>query len=71
MGSMDKQLDEAFEMMRSWGVKGVKIDFMDRNGCQDGQLLRTRGPARLKSVICSSTSHGSYPNEGMRAKYRC
>jgi hypothetical protein len=29
--NVDKQLDEAFDLMKSWGVQGVKIDFMDRN----------------------------------------
>jgi alpha-glucosidase len=27
----DRQMDEAFPLYRTWGISGVKVDFMDRN----------------------------------------
>ena len=66
--NVDRQLDEAFEMMRSWGVKGVKIDFMDRN---DAKMVNFYERVARKAEECRMLVdfHGSYPNEGMRAKY--
>ncbi|MDW7693075.1 glycoside hydrolase family 97 protein [Flammeovirgaceae bacterium SG7u.111] len=29
--TLDKQLDEAMEQFAEWGVKGIKVDFMDRD----------------------------------------
>lgn len=48
--NVDRQLDEAFDLMASWGVKGVKIDFMDRN---DAVMVNfyERVPRRLPNVI--------------------
>ena len=34
-------MDEAFAQFSKWGVKGVKIDFMDRNDAKMVKLLRT------------------------------
>lgn len=66
--NVDKQLDEAFEMMKSWEVKGVKIDFMDRN---DAKMVSFYERVARKAEECRLLVdfHGSYPNEGMRAKY--
>ncbi len=67
-GNVDRQLDEAFDLMASWGVKGVKIDFMDRN---DAKLVNFYERVAKKATECRFLIdfHGSYPNEGMRAKY--
>lgn len=66
--NVDRQLDEAFECMKSWGVKGVKIDFMDRN---DAKMVNFYERVARKARECRFLVdfHGSYPNEGMRAKY--
>ena len=66
--NVDRQLDEAFEMMASWGVRGVKIDFMDRN---DARMVDFYERVARKARECRLLIdfHGSYPNEGMRAKY--
>ena len=66
--NVDRQLDEAFERMASWGVRGVKIDFMDRN---DARMVDFYERVARKAEECRLLIdfHGSYPNEGMRAKY--
>ena len=66
--NVDKQLDEAFDLMKSWGVQGVKIDFMDRN---DAIMVNFFERVAKKATECKMLVdfHGSYPNEGMRAKY--
>lgn len=66
--NVDKQLEEAFDMMSSWGVKGVKIDFMDRN---DAKMLsfyeRVAKKATEKKLLVDL--HGSYPSDGLSAMY--
>lgn len=66
--NIDRQLDEAFELMKSWGVKGVKIDFMDRN---DAVMVNFYERVARKAAECRFLVdfHGSYPPDGMRAKY--
>ncbi len=66
--NVDRQLDEAFDQMKAWGVKGVKIDFMDRN---DAKMVSFYERVARKAAACHFLVdfHGSYPNEGMRAKY--
>lgn len=66
--NVDRQMDEAFALMSSWGVAGVKIDFMDRN---DAIMVNFYERVAKKAAECKMLVdfHGSYPNEGMRAKY--
>lgn len=66
--NLDRQMDEAFPLMASWGVKGVKIDFMDRN---DAEMVDFYERVAKKAVEYKMLVdfHGAYPNEGMRAKY--
>lgn len=66
--NVDRQMDEAFDLMASWGVQGVKIDFMDRN---DAYMVNFYERVAKKAAECRMLVdfHGSYPNEGMRAKY--
>ena len=54
--------------MASWGVKGVKIDFMDRN---DAVMVNFYERVVKKAAQCHFLVdfHGSYPPDGMRAKY--
>lgn len=63
-----RQMDEAFEQFDKWGVKGVKIDFMDRN---DAKMVHFYEQVAIKAAQHQLLVdfHGSYPNEGMRRKY--
>ncbi len=66
--NVDRQLDEAFDMMAAWGVKGVKIDFMDRNDAKMVNFYeRVARKGHEKRMLIDF--HGSYPNEGMRRRY--
>lgn len=66
--NVDRQLNEAFDQFVKWGVKGVKIDFMDRN---DAKMVNFYERVAIKGVENKLLIdfHGSYPNEGMRRKY--
>ena len=61
-------MDEAFAQFSKWGVKGVKIDFMDRN---DAKMVNFYEQVAIKATQYKLLVdfHGSYPNEGMRRKY--
>ena len=63
-----RQMDEAFAQFYKWGVKGVKIDFMDRN---DAKMVNfyEQVAAKATQYKLLVDFHGSYPNEGMRRKY--
>ena len=63
-----RQMDEAFAQFSKWGVKGVKIDFMDRN---DAKMVNFYEQVAIKATQYKLLVdfHGSYPNEGMRRKY--
>lgn len=63
-----KQMDAAFTQFDTWGVKGVKIDFMDRN---DAKMVNFYEQVAIKAAQHKLLVdfHGSYPNEGMRRKY--
>lgn len=66
--NVDRQLNEAFDRFVEWGVKGVKIDFMDRN---DAKMVNFFERVAIKGAENKLLIdfHGSYPNEGMRRKY--
>ena len=62
------QMDEAFSLFHEWGVKGVKIDFMERN---DAKVIGfyeevASAAARYHMLV---DFHGADPIEGMRRKY--
>ncbi len=66
--TFERQMDAAFEQFKGWGVKGVKIDYMDRNDAKMVNFFErvARKAVEYKMLI---DFHGSYPNEGMRRKY--
>ena len=66
--TMDRQLEEALDLMASWGVKGVKVDFMERN---DVEMVRfyervAKAAAQRKMLV---NFHSSYPADGLHARY--
>lgn len=66
--NVTRQMDEAFSQFSKWGVKGIKIDFMDRN---DAKMVDFYEQVAIKASQYKLLVdfHGSYPNEGMRRKY--
>jgi alpha-glucosidase len=67
-GALDKQMDEALKLYKSWGAAGVKVDFMDRD---DQEMVNfyervARKTAELKMTL---DLHGAYKPTGLRRTY--
>lgn len=65
---LDGQIPEVLDMMAAWDVKGVKIDFMDRNDAAMVEFYERVAEAAAQRHMLVDF-HGAYPNEGMRALY--
>jgi len=66
--TLDRQLEEALATFEQWGVKGVKVDFMDRD---DQKIVRfyervARATAQHKLLL---DFHGAYKPTGLRRAY--
>jgi alpha-glucosidase len=65
---LERQLDDALALYSAWGIKGVKVDFMDRTD-QDmveyyHRLMSTAAKNRLMINL-----HGAYPPDGLNRTY--
>lgn len=66
--NLDRQMEDALDMMARWGVKGIKVDFMDRNDAKMVEFYeRTAREAAKRKLLVNF--HGSYPPDGMRRRY--
>ena len=66
--TLEKQWDEAFNLFEKWGIKGIKIDFMNR----DDQVMvefyeRAAQKAAEKKMVVDF--HGAYKPCGLRRAY--
>jgi alpha-glucosidase len=66
--TLEKQWDQAFDQFEKWGIKGIKVDFMNRD---DQPMVRfyekvAREAAERKMVV---DFHGAYKPCGLRRKY--
>jgi alpha-glucosidase len=61
---LDRQMDAALEQYAKWGIKGIKVDFMDRNDQQMvdyyHRLMRKAAEHRIMVDM-----HGAYPPAGL------
>ena len=66
--SMEKQMDAAFDLYEKWGIKGIKMDFMNRDDQQMVSFYETvaRKAAGKKMLV---NFHGAYKPCGLRRKY--
>ena len=66
--SVDRQMDEAFPLFEKWGIKGVKIDFMDRDDQWMVEFYRrvARKAAEHHLMI---DFHGAFKPTGLRREY--
>lgn len=66
--TMDRQLEDALDLMSSWGVKAVKVDFMERNDAEMVNFYEkvAKAAADRKMLV---NFHSSYPADGLHAKY--
>lgn len=65
---LDRQMDAALEQYHRWGIKGIKVDFMNRNDQQMvdyyHRLLSKAAAQRLMVDL-----HGAYPPTGLARTY--
>jgi len=66
--TLEKQWSEAFSLFEKWGIKGIKMDFMNR----DDQIMvefyeRVARTAAEKKMVVDF--HGAYKPCGLRRKY--
>lgn len=61
---LERQLDDALALYEAWGVKGIKVDFMDRNDQEMvafyHRILSTAAKRHLMVDL-----HGAYPPDGL------
>ena len=66
--TLEKQWDEAFDLFEKWGIRGIKVDFMNRD---DQLMVRfyesvAKKAAEKKMVV---DFHGAYKPSGLSRKY--
>lgn len=66
--SLEKKWDDAFDLFRKWGIKGIKIDFMNRDDQRMVEFYEkaARKAADEKMVL---DFHGAYKPCGLSRKY--
>ena len=65
---LDKKLPEALDLYASWGIKGIKIDFMDRND-QDMVDFYHRVMEETAKRRLLVNMHSAYPPNGLNRTY--
>ena len=65
---LDNQMETALTQFQKWGIKGLKIDFLDRSDQEmsDFYWRAAEAAARYKMVI---NFHGAYIPDGLRRAY--
>ncbi len=65
---LDRQMDDALAQYEKWGIKGIKVDFMDRNDQQmvDYYHKLMSKAAQHKLLV---DMHGAYPPGGLNRTY--
>jgi alpha-glucosidase len=66
--TLDNQLEDALNQYEEWGVKGIKVDFMQRDDQKVVNYYRkiAREAAKRKMLV---DFHGSYKPSGLRRAY--
>lgn len=66
--ALERQWDDAFDQFEKWGIKGIKMDFMNRDDQKMVQFYESvaRKAAEKKMVV---DFHGAYKPSGLRRKY--
>lgn len=66
--SLDKQWNQAFDQFEKWGVKGIKVDFMQRDDQKVVNFYeRTAREAAKRKLLVDF--HGAYKPTGLSRKY--
>jgi alpha-glucosidase len=65
---LDRQMEAALDQYQAWGIKGIKVDFMDRN---DQEIVdyyhRVMSKAAEHKLMVNM--HGAYPPTGLARTY--
>ncbi len=66
--TLEKQWDKAFDQFKKWGVKGIKIDFMNRDDQPMVEFYEAaaRKAAENRMIV---DFHGAYKPSGLSRKY--
>ena len=66
--TLDRQLEEALDLFAEWGVKGIKVDFMDRDDQKIVNYYKkiAAEAAKRKLVV---DFHGAFKPTGLRREY--
>jgi len=66
--ALERQWDKAFDLFEKWGIKGIKMDFMNRDDQEMVEFYEAvaKKAAEKKMVI---DFHGAYKPSGLRRKY--
>ncbi len=67
-GALDKQLDEALNLYKSWGAAGIKVDFMNRDD-QEMVNFYERVAGKTAEMKMTLDFHGAYKPTGLRRAY--
>lgn len=66
--SLEKQWEQAFDLFEKWGIKGIKMDFMNRDDQQMVEFYEAVAKkAAEKNMVVNY--HGAYKPSGLRRKY--
>jgi alpha-glucosidase len=65
---LDRQFDEALALYESWGVKGIKVDFMNRND-QDMVAFYHKVLSKAAAHHLMVDLHAAYPPDGLVRTY--
>lgn len=65
---LDARLDEALDLYQSWGIKGIKVDFMDRDDQEmiDFYVRVAEATAKRHMLL---DMHGAFPPSGLQRTY--
>jgi alpha-glucosidase len=66
--ALEKQWDEVFDLFEKWGIRGIKMDFMNRDDQKMVEFYEAvaKKAAEKKMVV---NFHGAYKPAGLRRKY--
>jgi alpha-glucosidase len=65
---LDRQMDDAMALYESWGIKGIKVDFMDRTD-QDMVDFYHKILSKAAQHHLMVDLHGAYPPDGLTRTY--
>jgi alpha-glucosidase len=65
---LERQLDDALAVYSAWGIKGIKVDFMDRTDQEMVEFYHRllAGAAKQRLMV---NLHGAYPPDGLYRTY--